>query len=160
MPGNRFTFPVERKANVAEKGLWRGCAFGSGGKVMAIAGKSLHFPGGKEGECGREGPLEGVCIRDEGESDGNCRKIASLSRWEEMWMWLKRSAEGVDGGMAEKVRKKCTDFAGFRGTLVWDEKGCGTRIGTRRACGGGGEGTWRKRAGRSVPIMRDFGTLW
>ena len=37
------------------------------GKVMAILGKSLHFPGKEREGCGREGILAGMCLRDAGE---------------------------------------------------------------------------------------------
>ena len=44
---------------MAERVFWKGCAFWQQGKVMAIPGKSLHFPGMNGGGCGREGILEG-----------------------------------------------------------------------------------------------------
>ena len=42
---NRFTFPEGREQDVAERGFCKGWAFSDWGKVMGIAGKSVHFPG-------------------------------------------------------------------------------------------------------------------
>ena len=67
---------------------------------------------------------------------------------------------GWKGNVADRGWKKCTDFEGFWGTLVEGVDGAVEGIGVREVSGGGGEEMWLTGAGRSVPILRDFGALW